>query len=117
MENGTSSARIEYEQTAEGELVDPLRISDRIYASSRSYRNDHCAIFIDPDSTDDFLRGFSLDADLLDPDESWNWTGAKYRKKLHRILVGDYEDWFRWFMRWQRFNAFRSSSSSPRSVV
>jgi len=83
-----------------------VKVADRVYDSLRSYRRDHCAIFIDSDTTDDFLRSSGLQAGFLDPDESWHWTGAQARRNLKPILVGDYEDWFRWFMKWQRFNAF-----------
>jgi hypothetical protein len=86
----------------------PIDLVDKIYDSSRSYRNDHCAIFIDPDSVDGFLRESGLQADLLEPDENSHWTGVQrpVHPKLKRILVGDYDEWFRWFMKWQRFNAF-----------
>jgi len=96
--------RVEFE---EAEPLNPPKIADLIYASSRNYRTDHCAIFIDPDSPEDFLRDSGLQTSLLVPDESWHWTGAKSRKNLHRVMVAEYEDWFRWFMKWQRFNAFQ----------
>jgi hypothetical protein len=83
-------------------------VADRIYDFSRSYRKDHCAIFIDSESVDGFLRESGLQADFLDPDENSHWTGVQrpVHPKLKRILVGDYDEWFRWFMKWQRFNAF-----------
>ena len=76
-----------------------VKVADRVYDSLRSYRRDHCAIFIDSDTTDDFLRSSGLQAGFLDPDESWHWTGAQARRNLKPILVCDYEDWFRWFMK------------------
>ncbi len=85
---------------------DWVEVADCIYDSLRSYRRDHCAIFIEGESTNDFLRRSGLQAAHLDPDENWHWTGAQARPKLKPILVGDYEDWFRWYMKWQRFNAF-----------
>ena len=85
---------------------DWVEVADRVYDSLRSYRRDHCAIFIDSDSSDNFLRLSGLRATYLDPDESWHWTGAQARPKLKPILIGDYENWFRWYMKWQRFNAF-----------
>ncbi len=97
------SAGIEF---AQSEPLDPPKLADKIYASSRSYRTDHCAIFIDPDTPDDFLRDSGLQVSFLDPDESWHWTGQSARKNLHRTLAAEYEAWFRWFMKWQRFNAF-----------
>lgn len=86
----------------------PTDLADRIYDSSRSYRKDRCAIFIDPDSVDSLLRNSGLQADFLDPDENSHWTGVQrpVHPKLKRILVGDYDEWFHWFMKWRRFNAF-----------
>jgi hypothetical protein len=86
----------------------PTDLADRIYDSSRSYRKDRCAIFINPDSADSFLRNSGLQADFLDPDENSHWTGVQrpVHPKLKRILIGDYDEWFRWFMKWRRFNAF-----------
>ncbi len=86
----------------------PAQVADRIYDSSRTYRKEHCAIFIDPDSVDDFLHASGLQVDFLDPDENSHWTGVQrpVHPKLKPILVGDYDEWFRWFMKWQRFNAF-----------
>ena len=86
---------------------DALNIADSIYDSLRGYRRDHCAVFIDPDSADDFLRDSGLMANVLDPEENWHWTGARHHKKMRPVFVGDYEEWFRWFMKWQRFNAFQ----------
>ncbi len=82
-------------------------VANRIYDSRRSYRNDHCAIFIDEDSTYDFLNASELQVDILSPDENWHWTGVQRHKKLKSVLVADYGEWFRWFMKWQRFNAFQ----------
>ena len=88
----------------------PVDISDRIHTTSRSYRKDHCAVFIDSDSRDDFLGQSGLPASLLDPDENAHWTGLRRSKhsKLKSVVVGDYDEWFRWFMKWQRFNAFHT---------
>ncbi len=87
-----------------------MDFADRIYDGLRSYRNDRCAIFIDPDSAQDFLRGSGLQADFLDPGENMHWTGLqkqmRSRQKLNGVFVGDYDEWFLWFMKWQRFNAF-----------
>jgi hypothetical protein len=30
------------------------------------------------------------------------------KRKWKRIIIGDYLDWFSWYMRWQRFNAFHT---------
>jgi hypothetical protein len=85
-----------------------MAVVDKIYDSLRSYRKDRCAIFIDSDSADEFLRESGLQADLLDPDLNAHWTGIrkKAHPKLKRMIAGDYDEWFRWFMKWQRFNAF-----------
>jgi hypothetical protein len=75
----------------------------------RSYRKERCAIFIDPDSAEGF-RESGLQTDFLDSDENAHLTGVqrKAHPKLKRIIVGDYDEWFRWFMKWQRFNAFHT---------
>ena len=41
-----------------------MDVADRIYDSLRSYRSDRCAIFIDPDSAQDFRRESGLQADF-----------------------------------------------------
>ena len=87
-----------------------MDVADRIYDSLRSYRNDRCAIFIDPDSAQDFLRESGLQADFLDPEENMHWTGLQKqlrpKHKVRPVFLGDYDEWFLWFMKWQRFNAF-----------
>lgn len=45
--------------------------------------------------------------EFLDPTTNFHWTGLQHEKHLKPVWVGDYEEWFRWFMRWQRFNAFQ----------
>jgi hypothetical protein len=82
-------------------------MADKIQASSRNYRRDKSAVFMATDLTDIFLRDSGLEAQPLEPDENWHWTGAQHRKKLRSVLVADYEDWFRWYMKWQRLNAFQ----------
>src|SRR5438552_12547319 len=85
-----------------------LDVVDKLYDSMRSYRKERCAIFIDPDSAEGFIRESALQTDFLNPDENAHWTGVqrKAHPKLKRIITGDYDEWFRWFMKWQRFNAF-----------
>jgi len=87
-----------------------VEVTDKICDSLRSYRKDHCAIFIDQDSSDDFLLETGMQADFLDPEENMHWTGLQKqmrpKHKVRRVFVGDYDEWFRWFMKWQRFNAF-----------
>jgi hypothetical protein len=87
-----------------------MDLADKIYDSLRSYRNDRCAIFIDSNSAQDFLRESGLHADFLNPSENMHWTGLQKqlrpKQKLSGVFVGEYDDWFLWFMKWQRFNAF-----------
>ncbi len=87
-----------------------MDVVDKIYDNLRNYRKDRCAIFIDVDSVDRFLRQSGLQADALDPAENMHWTGLQKqlrpKQKLNRFFVGDYDEWFMWFMKWQRFNAF-----------
>jgi len=87
-----------------------MDMADRIYDSLRSYRDDRCAIFIDQDSVQGFPGDSGLQVDFLDPEENMHWTGSQKqlrpKHKLESIFVGGYDEWFLWFMRWQRFNAF-----------
>jgi hypothetical protein len=103
-------SKIEFLPEDEKGSWNAVEIADKICDSLRSYRRDRCAIFIDQDSTDGFLRETGLQADFLDPDENMHWTGLQKqmrpKHKVRRVFVGDYDEWFRWFMKWQRFNAF-----------
>lgn len=87
-----------------------MDVVDKIYDSLRDYRKDRCAIFIDVDYVDCFLRQSELQAESLDPTENMHWTGLQRqmrpKHKPSRIFVGDYDEWFLWYMKWQRFNAF-----------
>ncbi len=39
-----------------------------------------------------------------------HWTGQprqlRPKHKVRQVFLGDYDEWFLWFMKWQRFNAF-----------
>jgi hypothetical protein len=87
-----------------------MDLADKIYDSLRNYRRDRCAIFIDSGSVDGLIRESGLQADFLDPSENMQWSGLQKqmrpKQKLKRVFVGDYDEWFLWFMKWQRFNAF-----------
>jgi len=69
-----------------------MDIADRIYDSLRSYRNDHCAIFIDQDSVQGFPRDSGLQVGFLDPEENMHWTGSQKqlrpKHRLESIFVG-----------------------------
>jgi len=58
---------------------------------------------------DDFPR---LGEEELDPKEDYRWSGylvqRKVKKPAKRIMIGSYEEWFRWYMRFQRFRAFHT---------
>ncbi len=48
-----------------------------------------------------------MGVDLLDPEENFRWQGgAGLGRRAKRVVAGDYLDWFHWYMKWQRFNAF-----------
>ncbi|MDA4112502.1 MAG: hypothetical protein OK474_00445 [Thaumarchaeota archaeon] len=81
-----------------------------IYDSFRSYKNDRCAIFMHHDETGSFLASSGIDAEYLDPNTNVHWQGVQtgLKRKWKRIIIGDYLDWFSWYMKWQRFNAFHT---------
>ena len=84
------------------------KIFECIDDSFRSFRKDRCAIFTDPENIRAFTEGRSLQADLLDPRDNFHWTGSEkgLGRRRRRVVAGDYLDWFSWYMKWQRFNAF-----------
>lgn len=90
------------------ESLTPKSISDLVYGNFRSYKKDKCAIFTDNDDIRRLLSNSSLAADVLDDRDNFRWTGANrnYTRKYRRIVAGDYLDWFCWYMKWRRFNAF-----------
>ena len=51
-----------------------------------------------------------LDAEYLEPDQNYHWSEWTRPASLDTedifILLGTYEDWFKWFMAHQRFRAF-----------
>jgi hypothetical protein len=85
-------------------------VASVIYDSFRSYKNDRCAIFMHHDETGSFLASSGIDAEHLDPDTNIHWQGVQtgLKRKWKRIIIGDYLDWFSWYMKWQRFNAFHT---------
>ena len=92
----------------EGTEISPETIADYVYRNFRSHRKDRCAIFAGYDMLRPFTSHHSLDSGLLGINENYRWTGVKVslRQKIKRIIVGDYLDWFCWYMQWRRFNAF-----------
>jgi CRISPR/Cas system-associated endonuclease Cas1 len=62
---------------------------------------------------DEVQDGFpQLGAGDLDPEEDYRWSGylvqRKAKKPAKRVMIGSYEEWFRWYMRFQRFRAFHT---------
>jgi hypothetical protein len=53
-----------------------------------------------------------LDWEYLDPQKDYYWSGVFAQKKFgypyRRVIVGTYEEWFRWYMRTQRFRSFHT---------
>jgi predicted nucleic acid-binding Zn-ribbon protein len=86
----------------------PNQLTNVVYASFRSHRKDRCAIFANADEIGPLLRTSRLDASPLEPRENARWTGTPVglRRRWKRTVIGDYTDWFCWYMAWQRFNAF-----------
>jgi hypothetical protein len=89
---------------------DRAHMASVIYDSFRSYKNDRCAIFMHADEIGSFLASSGIDAEHLDPDSNIHWQGAQtgLKKRWKRIIIGDYLDWFSWYMGRQRFNAFHT---------
>ena len=51
------------------------------------------------------------DSVALDPRADYRWTGIKVQaglKPAKRVIEGTYDGWFQWYMRYQRFKAFRT---------
>ena len=90
--------------------ANPVRIADAIYDSFRSYKNDRCAVFEDEEDGLS-MESAGIGAGRLDPRLNLHWQGgekALRSKDWKRIMTGSYLDWFQWYMRWQRFNAFHT---------
>ncbi|MDV3278260.1 MAG: CRISPR-associated endonuclease Cas1 [Nitrososphaerales archaeon] len=53
-----------------------------------------------------------LGSEHLEPEKDYHWSGVLAQKRFgyphRRVLVGSYEEWFRWYMRTQRFRAFHT---------
>lgn len=51
-------------------------------------------------------------AERLDPQRNYQWSGFLVQKKVEkpasRVIVGQYTDWFQWYMSRQRFRAFHT---------
>lgn len=84
-------------------------VPDLIYQSMRSYRKDCCAVFGDLDLMKS-LVGSGLDADYLDPEINYHWSGIQRRvqRGWKRTIASEYGEWFLWYMKWQRFRAFHT---------
>ncbi len=103
--NSLRAPNVEFIHYEPGGALPLEQITLAIYQSMRSRRHDRVAVMgnegIEP------LRP-KLDAEYLQPDCNYHWSGIQWRaqKGRKRILLGDYEDWFKWYMRHQRFKAF-----------
>ncbi len=88
----------------------PIDLSRLIRSSFRSRRKDRCAIFADEDELKDILGHLDVPAERLEERENIHWTGIQRRgsRRWKRTQVGGYFEWFIWYMRWQRFNAFHT---------
>ncbi len=105
-----ATQKIEFLTYDQGQPLPLGRIVWTIYRSMRSRRLDKVAVMADAE----ILKQLKplLDAQYLEPDENFHWSGTQrnlsLRKERKRIQLGDYEAWFRWFMAHQRFRAFHT---------
>lgn len=87
----------------------PALLQDVIDASRRSYRKDRWAIITELNPR---LLIAPLDAELLDSAADYHWSGVQRQKRGEKtrksLLVGNYYEWYCWFMRTQRFRAFHT---------
>ncbi len=90
--------------------TEAVDISTLIRSSFRSRHKDRCTIFADGDDVGQLLNDLHFQADRLEHDRNIHWTGRQARggRKWKRVVVGDYFDWFIWYMQWQRFGAFHT---------
>jgi CRISPR/Cas system-associated endonuclease Cas1 len=53
-----------------------------------------------------------LGSEFLDPEKDYRWSGILVARKIvkpaRRVIVSGYSEWFRWYMRTQRFRAFHT---------
>lgn len=84
--------------------------SGLIRSSFRPRRKDRCAIFVDGDKIREFLNQLDAPADYLERNRNIHWTGfhARGERRWKRIVVGDYFNWFIWYMQFHRFGAFHN---------
>jgi CRISPR/Cas system-associated endonuclease Cas1 len=84
------------------------RVVQAIYTSMRSRRLDKVAVMADRDTLEKLKP--LLDAEYLEPGTNFHWSGTQVmhltQKGRKRVQLGDYEQWYRWFMQHQRFRAF-----------
>jgi hypothetical protein len=94
----------------DAEAVTPVRIADLVYDNFRSYRRDHCAIFTNSEDVKSLTSMAVLPSAPLQYTENFHWTGRDKglrKERIKRIVVGDYLDWFYWYMKWHRLDAFQ----------
>ncbi len=100
------ASKVEFIRYELGGALTLEQLSQTIYQSRRSRRRDRVAVMGDWETIEVFKA--KLDAEYLEPDRNYYWSGVQWRfqKGRKRILLGDYADWFQWYMRHQRFKAF-----------
>ncbi len=86
------------------------RMHDLVWDSLRQGRLSRVAVMSNEQVFFDSVR--DLGADWLEADRNYHWSGWEVQRAHHkpdkRIVIGTYEEWFRWYMRFQRFRAFHT---------
>lgn len=86
------------------------RLHDLVWESLRQGRLSRVAVMLNDQEIFDSLR--DLGADWLEADRNYLWSGWEVQRAHHkpdkRLVVGTYEEWFRWYMKFQRFRAFHT---------
>ena len=101
-----AASNIEFIRCEPGEALPVEQLALKIYQSMRSRRRDRAAVMSDGGTLEALEP--KLEAEYLKPGRNYHWSGVQWRaqKGRKRILLGDYEDWFKWYMGQQRFKAF-----------
>lgn len=84
-------------------------LTKEVFDSLRQRRRTRVALMVGDDMVD-FMP--LLGEEWLDPRKDYRWSGwllqRMHERPAKRIVAGTYEDWFKWYMRSQRFRAFQT---------
>ena len=80
-----------------------------VFESLRERKQSRVAIMADEEAAEALP---SLSSEWLDPEKDYHWSGFLIQKKVQkpakRVIIGGYAEWFRWYMRHQRFRTFHT---------